>query len=75
MSKAPRSLARVRDRALDVIGSDEFFIVAFVPGCISKSQASFEDLTRVEEIFTEAQQHLTISRHVSPRGGFLFTTL
>src|SRR2546425_13335058 len=38
ISKAPRSLASVRDRALDVIGSDEFFIVAFVPACISKSQ-------------------------------------
>src|SRR5713226_4301143 len=46
MSKAPRSLASLRDRALDVIGSDEFFLVAFVPACMSKSQASLEDLTR-----------------------------
>src|SRR5712691_11226103 len=45
-SKAPRSLASVRDRAFDVIGADDFFIAAFVPACMSKSQASFEDLTR-----------------------------
>src|SRR5437870_4563595 len=54
MTKAPRSLAGVRDRALDVIGSDEFFMVAFVPGCMSKSQASFEDLKRRRNLYRKS---------------------
>ena len=40
MSKARKSLAGVRDRAVDVPGSDEFFMVAFVRACMSKSQAN-----------------------------------
>ena len=43
MSKAPRSFAGVRHLAVNGIGSDEFFMVTFLPVSMSKSQASSED--------------------------------
>jgi len=59
-----------------VIGSDEFFMVAFVPACMSKSQASFEDLTHRGNFYRKSsriskaaeankRQHLTINRPAS----------
>jgi len=59
MSKAPRRFAGVRDRALDVIGSDEFFMVAFVPGCMSKSQASLEDLTHRRNLYRKSSSRIS----------------